>query len=194
MRYNSLLKADDTKDNPFRVIDIRRLTGNKKSPRWPSDHFGSNLFVLDVDVTWKEIHRFKFIFQHKREDSALLDWKTYNYAYHRFHTPSYNRADRTFFREELEAIYVDKMGSFIGLSASSLVVIEIQDLPLVSIGNYLLSSWWQRFYHLKNLTNEAVWRLKHRIRLPENTKDYDLNPKLLMAFQRLYSIKYDWII
>lgn len=104
------------------------------------------------------------------------------------HPEIYIRADLIFFRDELAAIYVDQMVSCLRQASACEMVIEIHVLPLVSIDDSLLSSWWQIFNHLNTLTTEAVWTFKKGILLPTDAPECDINPKLVMEFKHLYPI------
>lgn len=77
-------------------------------------------------------------------DAAMRVWTEYIYNNYRIRIPVTMPCNRTFARDEIEALYVNFMARFIQ-NATTLQV-SIRKLPLFAILDSFMSRWWHTVF------------------------------------------------
>ena len=179
-------------EQPVRAIDMRDMTGRHawEAGRCTQMDFAS--FVTHGTGGRQDMVNFREIRERDGMAAAVAEWTYFRNSHLWFEIPSTVRTDRTFARDETEAIYLDHMDAFLRRTIRTYQHIEMRNLPLVATGHTLMGRWYNRWAFNRSFVVEAVWRGIHGIMVPADAASVDVEPENLAHYRWNFPPTQDW--
>lgn len=170
-------------------IDLSRMSGKHGWNNRCVTDVNFDVYVLDAEQPRLDISRWRDLVTQCGEMRAREEWSHFVQWHYAFFIPTSLRCARTFARDHLEAVYVDKMAS---LFEADNPVSSIHDVPLFSTGDSVLSRWYSSFDVPQHLLDENEWRAYYGYMVPFDSFDIITKPADVRAVRCVYPICEEW--
>jgi len=175
-----------------RKVDSARLSGVHIWDLEPVLDMNYSRFVLNATNVRPDMKRFQEYRRTFGELDAVQRWRDFANGHPWFLIPGSLQCDRTFARDEMEVKYLDRMAEFIPTAAAKEGTITISDLPLLTVGDALLSRWWNRPRFEGHFVREAHWRKAYNLMIPFDSIDMKTRPRDVDALATVYPQTPHW--
>lgn len=178
-----------------RTVESSRLHGSHDWCTVPVADMNFTRFVSDSRSSRrKDMQRFSEFAVRVGRQEAMNIWARYAGSHPWFVIPTSMSISRTFVRDELEVLYVDIMSRFIDFAAAlnRRVHVKIHVLPLVVLGDPLVSRWWNQPRVAGNILREQDFWHYHNIMYPYDSCDYALVDEDVERLRELYPATPEW--
>ena len=178
---------------PKRFINQRDLTGDHAWDLYPAEDMDFDTNVNDVNNRTFDMYRFRQMMEREGIADANGEWLYFVHCHHWFRIPRTIRTDRTFARDEQDAIYLDHMDRYLHrIMTDDSVRIRMRNLPLVATGYALFGRWWNRFAQHYNFVIEAVWRAIHGLLVPADAETVATTTENFREYEWIYPATPEW--
>ena len=161
---------------PVRRINMNDMTGRHQWNATRCTDMDYDGFVTHGTNGRKDMQTFREIREREGLASALAEWTYFSNSHTWYQILRTIRTDRTFARDEADAIYVDHMDTFLNRAIRTYRQIEMRNLPLVATGHTLMGRWYNWFSLNRSLVVEATWRAVHGRLVPADADSIEAEP------------------